>query len=406
MNYQLITEQVKQYITSYFAVNRKKQLLYHDIHHTESVVAAANQIANHYQLNEHDMFVVTAAAWFHDMGYCMAGTGTRHEQKGAEQAANYLKEKGVDDNTIAEIKSCILATMMPQHPVTLPEQILCDADLFHLGTDDFSNHNKQMRKEYEATHNVKMDKVKWRQGTIQLLQTHQYHTDYCRSLLNSKKQQNLEKLLEKENAQASTSPNADAQQEIVAVANPGKKDATVKKEERPTRGIETMFRIAVTNHQRLSDMADSKANIMISVNAIIISLVIGLVVRHLETTPVLLIPTLILLAGCVSAAIFSVLATRPKIPDGYFSKEQLTNKTANLLFFGNFYKMDFDQYYEGMQMVMADGEFLYASLIRDIYSQGKVLGNKYKLLRVSYTVFMFTLIISILAFAVAIIFFK
>ena len=75
------------------------------------------------------------------------------------------------------------------------------------------------------------------------------------------------------------------------------------------------------------------------------------------------------------------------------------------MFFGNFYKMDFSDYYDGMLKVMADGEFLYGSLTRDIYSQGKVLGNKYKLLRISYTIFMFTLIVSIIAFAIATFFF-
>jgi hypothetical protein len=174
-----------------------------------------------------------------------------------------------------------------------------------------------------------------------------------------------------------------------------------RKEDTPSRGIETMFRIAVTNHQRLSDMADKKANIMISVNTIIISVVIGLVSSKLETSPVLVIPTLMLLTGCASAVVFSILATRPNIPGGYFTSEQLSNKTANLLFFGNFYKMDYDHYYQGMQQLMEDAEFLYASLIRDVHSQGKVLGSKYKLLRISYTVFMFTLIVSSIAFGVA-----
>ena len=105
------------------------------------------------------------------------------------------------------------------------------------------------------------------------------------------------------------------------------------------------------------------------------------------------------------AVIFSVLATRPKIPDGLFRKEQVDKKTVNLLFFGNFYRMPFDDYYDGMQKVMADREFLYGSLIRDIHSQGVVLGRKYKLLRISYTIFMFTLVISILAFAIATIYF-
>jgi predicted metal-dependent HD superfamily phosphohydrolase len=390
MNYELITEQIKQYVTSYFAANSKEQLLYHDITHTESVVAAARQIADHYRLNEHDFFVVVAAAWFHDMGYCMAGTATMHELKSAGLASSFLKEKGMDEATITTVENCVLATKMPQHPITLQEQIVCDADLFHLGTDDFRKHNKQMRKEFEATRNSHISKDEWRKGTIQLLQSHQYHTDYCQALLTKKKQENLEKLLQKE--------MDGSLQEVLA--DTAKEQPSIKKEKKPSRGIETMFRIAVTNHQRLSDMADKKANIMISVNSIIISVVIGLVVRKLEATPVLIIPTLILLIGCVTAVIFSVLATRPKIPNGYFSPEQLSNKTVNLLFFGNFYNMDYDHYNEGMQMVMADSEFLYATFIRDIHSQGKVLGKKYKLLRISYTVFMFTLIVTIAAFCI------
>lgn len=403
MNYQHIAEQVKQYVTSYFYANCVPQLLYHNIHHTEAVVASASQVANHYQLDEHEFFVVIAAAWFHDMGYCNAAEAAMHEQKSADLGAAFLREKGVDEATIIAIKNCILATKMPQSPITLPEKIVCDADLFHLGTDDFSKHNKQLRKEYEATRNIPVSKEEWRGGAIQLLQSHHYHTDYCRDLLNQKKQENLDKLFRKEN-EKQPQPEHENSVEQRADVNEMNNPAAAKKTERPSRGIETMFRIAVTNHQRLSDMADSKANIMISVNSIIISVVIGLVMRKLETSHILIIPTVTLLAGCVAAVIFSVLATRPKIPDGYFSPEQLSAKTVNLLFFGNFYRMDYDHYYEGMQKVMADSEFLYASLIRDIHSQGKVLGHKYKLLRISYTIFMYTLIVTIIGFAVVTIF--
>jgi len=401
MGYQVITEQVKEYVTAYYSSNNQQQLLFHTIDHTRAVVAAASQVARHYQLNEHDYFVVTAAAWFHDIGYSAIGSN-KHEEKGASLAASFLAGKGVEESLVLQVNNCILATSMPQHPVTLVEQIVCDADLFHLGTDDFSNYNKQMRKEFEATTGSKMDKGEWRKSTIALFQSHHYHTSYCRELLNGKKQANLDRLLKKDNS-ISPPPLPGVPDHVAerVIDDAAPVSPIILPVEKPTRGIETMFRIAVTNHQRLSDMADSKANIMISVNAIIISLVIGLVVRKLETTPALIVPTLILLVGCVTAAIFSVLATRPKIPDGYFTREQLANKTVNLLFFGNFYKMEYEQYYEGMKQVMADSNFLYASLIRDIHSQGKILGNKYKLLRVSYTIFMFTLIIGIIAFAIA-----
>ncbi len=381
-------------------------LPYHNLAHTERVVAAAHQIANHYQLEEHDFFIVHTAAWFHDTGYYI-GDGTDHEAKGAALAADYLKTSGVDETTIESVRRCILATQLPQHPETLNEKIVCDADLFHLGTDEFSAIDKMMRKEYASKEHQKPGKDEWRLKSIHFLEAHQYHTDYCQLLLNEKKEENIERLKKKLKSNGDDAAAGGAgEKTAVKTTGADPSIATAKKPERPVRGIETMFRVASTNHQRLSDMADSKANIMISVNSIIISVVLSLLVRRLETAQHLIAPTLILLIGAVVAIIFSILATRPKIPNGYFTPEQLSNKTVNLLFFGNFYNMDYEHYYEGMKQVMDDSDFLYASLIRDIHSQGTVLGHKYKLLRISYTIFMFTLIISVLAFGIALIFFE
>ena len=404
MDYPLLSKKAQQYIGHYFDKHVHRQLPYHNKLHTENVVAAVTQIGNHYQLSEHDFFVVTTAAWFHDMGYYL-GEAQGHEEKGATMAAGFLRDAGADEASIQQVKDCIIATQMPQKPNNLLEQIVCDGDLFHLGTDSFEKLNKQMRREAEERKGKEIDKKEWRRGTIALLQSHHYHTDYCRALLNQKKAENLEKLVNKQKEALAADKTTGLPVLISPIQEKEKEPAKPKKPERPVRGIETMFRVASTNHQRLSDMADSKAHIMISVNSIILSIVIGLMARKLETSQNLIIPTLILLGGSVVAVVFSVLATRPKIPNGYFTPEQLSKKSVNLLFFGNFYKMDFDHYYEGMQEVMKDGEFLYASLIRDIHSQGIVLGHKYKLLRISYTIFMFTLILAVLAFAVSFIFF-
>jgi len=402
MDYPEILKKVQRYVEEIFESNVNHKLAFHNKKHTERVVAAVAKIANHYDLNTHDFFVVTAAAWFHDVGYYVVGDAG-HETSGAAAAASFLKDTGVDEATILAISNCILATKMPQSPSNLLEEIICDADLFHLGTDEFAEFNKLMRKEHELQANKPIDKAEWRRGTISLLKAHHFHTSYCQLLLNPKKKENLERLLSKENKLQVEATVTDS---IKPVAAEVKEVIKEKKTDRPVRGIETMFRVASTNHQRLSDMADSKSHIMISVNSIIISVVIGLVIRKLETDSSLVVPTLILLTGCVVAVIFSVLATRPKIPNGSFAPEELANKTVNLLFFGNFYKMDYNHYYDGMKQVMNDGEFLYASLIKDIHSQGVVLGQKYKLLRISYTIFMFTLIVSVLAFAISIIFFQ
>ncbi|MEJ7586720.1 MAG: Pycsar system effector family protein [Ferruginibacter sp.] len=411
MNYHPLAEQVKEYSLAFFNSPENQYLPYHNISHTEGVVKAAIQIGNHYQLDDHDFFIVLTAAWFHDMGYFL-GDAINHEEMGAGKARSFLTESGVDETDIGKVEGCIRATKLPQAPDGLLEQIVCDADLFHLGTDEFKERNKSMRKEWENSFSNRVSKEDWLKSSIKLLQSHHYHTEYCKSLLDIKKQENLEKLLTKQQdiASKNVAPSftekekGATQKEVtgIVIDSPEKKK---EKEERPDKGIETMFRVASANHQRLSDMSDNKAHIMISVNSIIISVIIGLVVRKLDASPNIIVPTLILLSGSLIAVIFAVLATRPKIPDGHFTQFQVDNKSVNLLFFGNFYKMDFSDYYDGMKKVMADREFLYGSLIRDIYAQGKVLGRKFKLLRISYTIFMFTLILSIIAFAIATIFF-
>ena len=188
---------------------------------------------------------------------------------------------------------------------------------------------------------------------------------------------------------------------VVLTPQPTPVDSKKKKTDRPDKGIETMFRISSSNHQRLSDMADNKSHIMITVNSIIISVVASLLLRKLDTNNYLIIPAIMLLLVSLVTIVLSILATRPNIPNGTFTQQDVDEKKVNLLFFGNFYRMSLESYSQGMKEVMEDREFLYGNLIRDIYSQGVVLGKKYKLLRVAYNIFMFGLIVSVIAFIIA-----
>jgi len=403
MDYNIILAQAQQYVLSFFDSHGDERIVYHDRAHTEQVVEAARMIGQHYQLSERDFFIVNVAAWFHDTGYFKGGA-PGHEERGAEMAVAFLTGTGVDAGTMQSVRGCILATQIPQKPTNLVEDIVCDADLFHLGTDRFADRNKLMRKEMEAVKGKKISKDEWRRNTIRLLESHQYHTDYCRLLLNEKKQENLNKLREKEGVPVATDAitallrqhvegEQDEQEGLKPEKKKGKKD--------PGRGIDTVFRITSNNNQRLSSQADSKAHIMIQVNSIIISVLLSLLLRKIEDHTNLAIPATILLTVNLITIIFSILATRPHIPPGTFSKQDLDEKKVNLLFFGNFYKMSLQEYAGGMLQMMDDRDFLYGSLIRDVYFQGIALGNKYRWLRLSYNVFMYGLIISVLAFMIA-----
>lgn len=387
MQYREILDQLRAHVASLFHAHKDERFIYHNLHHTEQVVENTVRIANHYQLSDEDFFIVLAASWFHDMGYLF--DCTQHEARGESIARAFLEEKGVDQRVIDQISGCILATKMPQSPVGLLQEIVCDADLYHLGSDSFKQKNRLMRKEAEAFCKREIDKNVWRIKTIALFKAHHYHTDFCRNLLNNKKAQNLAEMEDKLITQTEIGTTAVSKKE------------KNKKNDKPERGVETMFRISSTNHQRLSDMADNKAHIMISTNSIILSVILSLLLRKLEDNPHLIIPTLLLLIICVVTMVFSILATRPSIPEGVFTPEDIDEKRVNLLFFGNFYRMSLTDYQGGMLKMMDDRDFLYGSLIKDVYAQGVVLGRKYRLLRVAYNVFMFGIVAAVLAFIIA-----
>jgi len=144
-------------------------------------------------------------------------------------------------------------------------------------------------------------------------------------------------------------------------------------------------------------------SILISVNSIIISVILSVLVRRLEVDTYLIIPTVIFLTFSVATIVLAILATRPKISQGVFSREDIMNRKTNLLFFGNFHKASFEEYEWGMSQLMRDQDYLYGTLIKDIHQLGVVLGRKYRLLRIAYNVFMVGIIVSVLGFAIAVI---
>ncbi len=177
-----------------------------------------------------------------------------------------------------------------------------------------------------------------------------------------------------------------------------------KKKDKPLRGIETMFRVTATNNVRLSSMADNKAHILISINAIIISVVLGLIVSHLNENRYLLWPTIILMTVNLLTIVYAILSTKPRFSKGVFTPDQIGSRSVNLLFFGNYFNMNFKDYKCGIDEMMNDGEYLYTNLTDVIYWQGKTLGRKYKFLRIAYGIFLVGIIISVVSFFIAMLF--
>lgn len=396
-----ILSQARQFVTDFYSHRGKKEFVFHNLDHTEDVVEACATMADHYKLNEEDRFVLMLAAWFHDTGY-VQGHAAGHEDESIRIATAFLLERGVSESLIQRVVSCIHATRMPQSPVTLVEKILCDADLFHLATPDFKARNQLLKQEQEMVLGQKISKKEWRKNNIEFLGNHKYFTDYGSSELEPGKQANLASLNRKKGGkkeEEEEEPEVFPYLPTSGIGAPGVDPKTQNKN--TERGIQTMFRTTSNNHFELSSLADGKGNIMISVNSIILSISLTVLVARLAYYPQYIIPTVILLIVCLSSIIFAILATRPSINSGRFTVDDIRQKKTNLLFFGNFHRMNADEYNWAMNEMLKDREYLYNSMIKDIYYLGVVLARKYQFIRISYTIFMWGIIVAVLAFGVA-----
>ena len=391
---------VRNYVTELFTRQVKPEFVFHSLEHTEDVVEACSYMADHYRLNDEDRQVLLLAAWFHDTGYTK-GEATGHEDESIKIATAFLTRQNLDEVLIQRVASCIEATRMPQSPVNLVEKILCDADLYHLATDDFKARSQLLKQEQEGILGLKIDKKEWRKNNINFLENHKYFTDYGQEKLEPQKLENLMALKKKKPVKV-VEEKEEKKEVFPYVSEPAGASKEAKEQQKNTeRGIQTMFRTTSANHFELSGLADSKANIMISVNAIIISVVLTVLLGRIVYERQYIIPTVLLLVVCVTAVIFAILATRPSVSSGKFNEEDIRNKKTNLLFFGNFHQMKLEEYQWGMNEMLKDREYLYNSMIKDIYFLGVVLAKKFQYLRIAYTIFMWGLIISVIAFGIA-----
>ncbi len=201
---------------------------------------------------------------------------------------------------------------------------------------------------------------------------------------------------------------AAAQETVAAVAEggadageaDGAKKGKKKKKDKPvtlgsSRGVETMFRTSYRVHQDLVGLADAKANIMISVNGLIISITLAALAPRIAGLPLLVLPTSVLLLGCLIALVYAVLAARPRVSSRALTLEDINRNDANILFFGNFVNLSEADFVEGMRDLMLTPDHLYINMVRDLYGLGQVLKKKFHLLRISYTVFMIALILGV-----------
>lgn len=393
----LITK-AEQFVVQLFKDKLSSDYLYHNIDHTLRVVNAVNLLITNDNLSEEEQEALLLAAWFHDTGY--VESCKQHEEIGAGISEQFLKENQVSPNQIDQVKSLIRATAYMYVPQNKLENIIRDADTSHLGSVDFMNITESLRKELKEVEKKKISKLEWANGNLLfLISKHQFYTDYAKKNWEPIKQENIKKTQEEIQVLLDQKEDKDKLDDEKALLNKKK----LEKIDSPERGIETMFRVTMNNHTKFSQIADSKANILLSVNAIIISVALSTIVPKLDSpkNAHLIIPTFVLIFFSVASIIMAIMSTRPKISSGTFTRKEIEDRKVNLLFFGNFHKMPLEEYTWAMRSMMTDKNHLYDSMIKDLYYLGVVLNRKYKLLRTTYTIFTIGILVSVLAFFLA-----
>jgi predicted metal-dependent HD superfamily phosphohydrolase len=187
----------QEFISDHYRNHVNPSFVFHNLTHTQEVVAGCEEMAEFYKLQDDDRFALSIAAWFHDSGYSK-GVAKDHESESIRLATNFLQQANVPADSIHKTVACIDATRLPQSPTSLISSIICDADLSHLGTADFFEKSKLLRQEINNIHDEKINKKDWRKINIKFLEGHKYFTDYAKQKLEPIKQRNLAELKNKE----------------------------------------------------------------------------------------------------------------------------------------------------------------------------------------------------------------
>ncbi|WP_306639751.1 Pycsar system effector family protein [Sanyastnella coralliicola] len=383
-----------EYVKSVFDEHATADLTYHNWEHTMMVHDAAKQIGEAEGVSQDELDCLRIAALFHDVAYYKGKVD--HEAQGAKEANAFLTKEEVDPEQIAVIERVIKATRMGTEASDKLEQIIQDADLAHLGSEKyFETTFKNLLHEMNSCGGMDLKEHDWKSMSLKFMRDHQFKTKYAQENFTAQKDRNIETL----KAMLET----DELDKIVeGKTKKGRKKKNKVDSNIPEKGIETMFRVTLRNHVNLSRIADNKANTLISVNAIIISIVLSTMFPKMDTNPYIIYPGLSLIIFSIITIIISILSTIPKTTHGKLTREQVINREGNLIFFGNFHSMSLDDYEWGIGELMRDKEYLYKSLTRDLYFLGKVLNRKYVLLRYSYYTFVIGLIVSIVLFLLSI----
>ncbi|MFD2287138.1 metal-dependent phosphohydrolase [Pedobacter petrophilus] len=187
--FDVLLEETEAYVSQLFQQHWHKDLVYHDLEHTRLVVSRTREIASNYRLDKLRQFLLFAAAWFHDTGQ-LSGNPSGHEERSVLLMKEFMLARGIELDVIFDIAACIRATAIPHNPRNTIQEIICDADTYNLGSEEFLITDEKLARELYKR--CGMDLTDWDSKTLNFLTAHRFYTPYCGSLLTKGKEANIE----------------------------------------------------------------------------------------------------------------------------------------------------------------------------------------------------------------------
>jgi predicted metal-dependent HD superfamily phosphohydrolase len=389
------------YIKNYYDTEFSADFTFHNYHRAVAIVRNCMTLGIQMNASKEQLRTLQLAAWFLETGF--SKDYYNYHTASVAIANEYLESKGADDDLKKAVEEIILSTRIPEQPVTLLAQILCDARMYHAAEKNFLPAIENLRKEQQLVVKKEYSDKEWLAQNLDAVTNYFYFTAAAKELFEKKKRKQ-KSLLQKQPGDPENSPEekseydppAEEQEKLFATL-----PEEIKEDMKLERGVETFFRITERRHIELSAKAHDKASLLISVNAIVISIVLSVLVTRLEENKFLLLPTLLLVITCVTTIILAIISTRPRILKRTDKNILSEDHEFNILFFGDFSKLSLAAFKKAMKETYKNKNELYDSLSRDIYYQGMVLVWKYRYINIAYNVFMYGFVITILSFMIA-----
>ncbi len=387
-----VVKDAEEYIFNLFKEKLPSDYVYHNYNHTIETVKACKKLSKSYNLTNRDYEVLMLAAWFHDTGYIT--TYDNHEEESVKFMKEYLSGNYPEEE-IREIAALILSTKYQAIPDGSMQEILHDADYINLGRKSFDRRADLLRIEWERILQKSYTEEEWANIQLQFLIDTSFKTEEAVLNYNETREQNI--------------LNQRNKIEELKLKKSKAEEKSTAKPVKEGRGIETLYRSVYDYHISLTSIADNKANMMISINTIIISIVITLFGTGFTFSSQdefgsvrFVFPMAFLLITSLLAVVFAILSARPNVTTK--EKYELNKKDSSILFFGNFAQLQLKEFVDRIKELKKERDDLYDSMSIDIYYLGSVLVKKYNYLSWSYNIFMFGMVICAMGFVVIMLF--